>query len=136
MVEALPLSAPFDPEELVAALAERRGRPIELIQLPVRGRTPCGLLVTTDRADYIGYPSATTALHQQHILLHELGHLLSGHVGTGELSAGAAQALLPNLSDELVHRVLGRTVYTELEEQEAELFASLALHRPRHGSRV
>ncbi|BFV60005.1 hypothetical protein KCMC57_up51090 [Kitasatospora sp. CMC57] len=136
MVEALPLSAPFDPAELVAALAERRGRPIELIQLPVRAHTPCGLLVTTDRADYIGYPSATTALHQQHILLHELGHLLSGHAGTEGLSSGAVQALLPSLSDELVQRVLGRTVYTELQEQEAELFASLALHRPRRGSRL
>ena len=32
---------------------------------------------------------------------------------------------MPHLSPELVRRVLGRTTYSEVEEQEAELLASL-----------
>lgn len=36
---------------------------------------------------------------------------------------------MPNLSPELVRRVLGRTTYTEVEEREAELVATLLAQR-------
>ncbi|MBP0449213.1 hypothetical protein J5Y04_06580 [Kitasatospora sp. RG8] len=89
------------------------------------------MLISTDRADYIGYPVDTTALHQQHIVLHEIGHLLCGHTGGSDsrVSTVVSQALTTQLSEELVRRVLGRSVYTERQEQEAELVASLALQR-------
>ncbi|MFF7454557.1 ParH-like protein [Kitasatospora sp. NPDC008115] len=129
MAEAVPLPEPFGIPALAEALARRRGRPIELIPLSGPVHAPCGALVSTDRADYIGYPVDTTALHQQHIVLHEIGHLLCGHTGGAGLSSAAADALLPRLPGELVHRVLGRSAYSERQEQEAELVASLALHR-------
>ncbi|WP_344327553.1 ParH-like protein [Kitasatospora putterlickiae] len=128
VAESVPLPEPFGIPALTEALARRRGRPIELIPLSGPVHAPCGALVSTDRADYIGYPVDTTALHQQHIVLHEIGHLLCGHTGGG-LAASAAEALLPRLPGELVHRVLGRSAYSERQEQEAELVASLALHR-------
>ncbi|MFJ9952649.1 hypothetical protein [Kitasatospora sp. NPDC091207] len=105
------------------------------------------MLISTDRADYIGYAVDTTALHQQHIVLHEIGHLLCGHTGSTGVAGGTggtggtggvggvglsttvSRALAPRLPEELVRRVLGRSVYTERQEQEAELVASLALHR-------
>jgi hypothetical protein len=61
--------------------------------------------------------------------MHEVAHLLCGHTGTAEIDAAATRALMPNLSPELVRRVLGRTVYTETEEHEAELLASLIAQR-------
>jgi hypothetical protein len=88
--------------------------------------------VSTDRADYIGYPVATTPLHQQHIVLHEIGHLLCEHPGRSGPADSVARGLTTQLSDELVSRVLGRTAYDEQEEQEAELIASLALQRAVH----
>lgn len=134
VAEALPLPIPFQPEEFVAALSRQRGRPIELVPVTVQACTPCGMLVSTDRADYIGYPVNTTELHQQHILLHEVAHLLCGHVGADAFNTSVVRALMPHLSGELVQRVLGRTVHSEAQEQEAELLASLILQRAAHGA--
>ncbi|WP_327069872.1 ParH-like protein [Kitasatospora sp. NBC_01302] len=124
-VDALELPAPFDAVRFIAGLAEQRGRPIELIPVSGRPNLPCGLLVTTDEADCILYAADTTPLHQQHILLHEAAHLICRH----HESAPATQTLLPHLNGSLVQRVLGRTVYSEPQEREAELVASLILHR-------
>lgn len=122
----VPLPVPFELPAFTAGLSARLGRPVELLPLPAGSRGTCGVLVSTDRAEYIGYPSDTTLLHQQHIVLHEVGHLLCGHQGTGTAAVGT---LVPHLSGELIHRVLGRDAYTDVQEQEAELFASLLLHR-------
>lgn len=129
---SVPVPAPFRPDTFVAAVAEHRGRPIELMPIPSVTGVPCGLLMTTDHADYILYPVNTTELHQRHILLHEVSHLLCGHTGTVEIDAAATRALMPNLSPELVRRVLGRSVYTESEEREAELLATLIAQRAEH----
>ncbi|MGF1425602.1 ParH-like protein [Kitasatospora sp. LaBMicrA B282] len=129
IAESLPLPEPFDIPTLTESLAGLRGKPIELVPLSGPEHSPCGILIGTDRADYIGYPVNTTALHQQHIVLHEIGHLLCGHAGISPLGATAVRTLTPRLSDELVRRVLGRSAYSESQEQEAELIASLALQR-------
>ncbi|WP_328972268.1 ParH-like protein [Streptomyces sp. NBC_00239] len=132
----LPVRENFDADALAADLSARLGRPVELLPLSWPSSGPCGLLMSTDRADYIGYPVDTTPLHQRHIVLHEVGHLLCGHRdGSGRLAPATAATLLPNLSGELVRRVLGRTGYTDTEEQEAELFASLVLHRAARAGR-
>ena len=122
------LPAPFDAVELIARLAERRGRPIELIPVTARPDAPCGMLMVTAHADCILYAADTTALHQQHILLHEAAHLVCGHDRSGSAPEGV-ERLLPHLPDSLVHRVLGRTVYSEPQEREAELLASLIRSR-------
>lgn len=135
LADGVALPEPFDAESFVAELAAGRGRPIELMQVSVPSSGPCGLLMSTERADYILYPTNTTALHRRHILLHEVGHLLCGHVGANAaadgiaLDAAASKALMPNLAPELVRRVLGRTSYSAVEEQEAELLASLLAQR-------
>lgn len=129
MVEALSIPVPFEPTGFVAALARQRGRPVELV--PMSGRaTHCGALVATDQADYIFYSASTTRLHQDHILLHEVCHLLCGHIGDTALDA-LPRLLLPNLSSDLVRRVLGRSDYTAAQEQEAELVASMIAQRAR-----
>ncbi|WP_412539941.1 hypothetical protein R8Z50_29565 [Longispora sp. K20-0274] len=128
-VSDLAIPDPFDVGEFITALAGQRGRPIELVPVSAPTGSACGLLVSTDHADYICFPEDTTPLHREHILLHEVGHLVRGHVGTTVLDSSAAGALMPNLSAELVRRVLGRGGYTETQEQEAELIASLIARR-------
>lgn len=127
--DALDLPDPFDVAEFIGMLAARRGRPIELVPVTARPNLPCGLLLTTAGADYILYSADTTPLHQQHILLHEAAHLLCGHQDGGAGLDSAARALAPGLSPALVRRVLGRTVYTEPQEREAEILASLIVSR-------
>ena len=137
-VGQLELPEPFDAEAFIGALAQERGRSIDL--LPVAGLPdlPCGLVVTTRDSDWIVYRADTTRLHRQHILLHEGAHILCGHSerGGGDTSMiAAARTLMPHLSAELVRGVLGRTAYTEPDEREAELVASLILHRVRRRDR-
>lgn len=134
IADAVSLPEPFDADAFVASLAAERGRPIELMPVSAPEGAPCGLLMSTERADYILYPTNTTALHRRHILLHEVGHLLCGHTGAdggadGVAIDAAGRELMPNLSPELVRRVLGRTTYTDIEEREAELVASLLAQR-------
>jgi hypothetical protein len=131
LVAALSLPEPFDIADFVQALAACRGRPIELVPVTGRPNLPCGLLLTTADADYILYAADTTPLHQQHILLHEAAHLLCGHQDGSALTSldAAARVLMPGLPPALVERVLGRTVYTEPQEREAEIVASLILSR-------
>jgi len=132
VVDRLDLPDPFDAEGFIAALARERGRPIELIGVPARPDRPCGLLVTTAHTDLIIYSSDTSTVHRQHILLHEAAHILCGHTergADGDAMAAAARALMPHLPAELVRSVLGRTVYSEPDEREAELVASLILQR-------
>lgn len=135
-VDALSLPDPFDVAEFVRALAARRGRPIEMVPVTARPNLPCGLLLTTAGADYILYSADTTPLHQQHILLHEAAHLVCGHDTAAPVGGSGTDALLPHLPDALVHRVLGRTVYTEPQEREAELLASLIRSRAARDERA
>lgn len=129
LAESLSLPEPFDITLFLERLGKSRGRPIDLVPIPVRPTGPCGLLATTDAADYILYTTDTTAVHQQHILLHEIAHLLCGHHGAPASRTPGVAALVPHLPAALIQRVLGRTVYTEPQEQEAELLASFILYR-------
>ena len=71
----------------------------------------------------------TTALHQRHIVLHELGHLISNHDAPPAMTDATSQVLLPHLDPSMVRRMLGRTYYSVVEEQQAELVASLVHER-------
>jgi hypothetical protein len=127
-VAELDIDLPFDSAEFVARLARRRGRRIELVPIHARSATPCGILLSTDQADYLCYAVNTSPLHREHILLHEAGHLVCGHTGPSTMDV-VPTALLPHLSDELVRRVLCRSSFDDAQERQAELFASLILHR-------
>ncbi len=68
-------------------------------------------------------------------MLHELGHLLLGHHKVPLLGLDASKALFPQLDPAIVQQVLGRTGYTEDEEKQAELVASLIQERVSRWSR-
>ncbi|UQX03928.1 ImmA/IrrE family metallo-endopeptidase [Streptomyces sp. RerS4] len=122
------LSHPLSLDILCARLAERRGRPIRLHPLPREAAESgvCGLWVGTDTVDYVFYEDRTTPLHREHIVLHELGHILFDHHSLdGEENDGRAPV------------ILGRTNYTTRQEREAEMLASMIRVRirtsgPRH----
>ncbi|GAA0581973.1 hypothetical protein GCM10010172_78780 [Paractinoplanes ferrugineus] len=113
---------PFDLDAFCGEVAARRGRP--LIRRPVAGlsaEAPCGLWIATDRADHVFYDPGTSPLHAEHIVLHELAHILSGHSGVD----GSIARLFPDLDPATVRRMLGRAGYPTAQEREAEMMASL-----------
>lgn len=130
LVADLPLPDPFTVADLVAAVAARRGRSIDIGTLP-GGATAqtCGVWFQLVDRDVILVEENTSAFHRDHIVLHELGHMLCDHRGgdggDGRDRVDDLALLLPDLSPDLVRRMLGRTAYTNDEEQEAELVASL-----------
>ena len=128
-VRELDIPTPFDVSELCRRLERQRGRPITLLPIELPPDGPCGLWVSTDAADYIFYEARTSVQHQEHIVLHEIGHLLCEHEAAPVLGAAASGSLLPSLDPRMVQQVLGRTHYTAVEEREAELIATLILGR-------
>jgi hypothetical protein len=128
----LGIPEPYDPGTFVDQLAERRGRPIRLLPLPagLGHEAPCGIWLATEHEDWVFVERATSPLHRDHILFHELAHMLFGH-GDDRSQIDPVPGVLGNLDGDMVRRVLGRTSYTTEEEQEAEMLASLILARVR-----
>lgn len=128
------MPVPFDARALCEQVAERRGRPIRLV--PMDGLSGvCGLWVATATADLIFYERVTTPPHQEHIILHELGHVLCDHHRASSALGAQVKELMPSLDPAMVRRVLGRAGYTSDEEREAELLASMIRERARsHGA--
>jgi hypothetical protein len=129
LVAELDLPEPFDMDEFCRALGRRRGRPLHRVAANLPTGSPSGMWVATPDADYVFFEQRTTALHQRHIVLHELGHLISNHDAPPAMTDATSQALLPHLDPSMVRRMLGRTYYSVVEEQQAELVASLVHER-------
>ncbi|MFC4535026.1 hypothetical protein [Sphaerisporangium dianthi] len=129
IVDGLPLPAPFSARALCEVVSARRGRPIRLEAVPALGGGLGGLCVPTEKVDYIVYQEDTTPLHREHIILHELAHLLCGHEGSASMQEEMLGTLFPSLDPQKVREVLLRSRYSAVEEQEAEYIASLILHR-------
>jgi len=120
---------PFDLDVFCREVEAQRGRPLLRRAVPGLGSyAPCGLWIGTPTADHVFYDAGTSPLHAEHIVLHELAHILSGH--------GLDAALFPDLDPELVARTLGRAAYTTVQEREAEMMASLIRGRSARAPRT
>lgn len=114
------IPAPFSIEALCANVSALRGRPVRLVELDFTTDIGCGRWIATDEVDYICVDQNASAPLREHIGLHEVAHILCGHRGI----LGPILNEFKFLDPEMVRRVLGRTVYDEEEEHEAELLAS------------
>ncbi|MFJ9085484.1 hypothetical protein ACIRL3_23985 [Streptomyces sp. NPDC102384] len=123
LLRSLDVRPPLSVPDLCAALTRRRGRPIELRAFPLPSEGPLGAWLEMAAADVIVFQQETTSYHQDHIVLHELGHILADHPGP----AGTAvwESLLPGLKADAIRRALHRCSYDTKEEQEAELVATI-----------
>jgi hypothetical protein len=129
LIADLDIPVPFDAHKLCARVATRHGRPIRLRAVAMSVNSPCGIWLSTGGSDYIFYEEHTSRLHQEHIVTHEIGHMLCNHHTTAIFPPEISRLLLPNLDPKLVNRILSRTHYSATEEQEAEMIASLILQR-------
>ncbi len=77
--------------------------------------------------DVVVYAADASDAYQDHIIVHELAHILCGHrTGDDPITQGA-DTLFPDLDPQLVRDVLYRSTYTDPQEREAEMIASLFL---------
>lgn len=125
---------PFDVDQLAEQVAHRRGRPLSVHALPagMPQDMPCGFWISTLTDDLVFIEPGTTPFHREQIIVHELAHMICGHVGPPAASHSyAAHALAPHVDPATVHLMLGRTSYTTDQEQEAETVATLILSQAR-----
>jgi len=123
---------PFDLDAFCREVESRRQRPLRRRPIPgLSSHAPCGLWIGTPEADHVFYDAGTSPLHAEHIVLHELAHILSGHTLDTSLTT-----LFPDLDPATVARALGRVAYTSVQEREAEMMASLIRGRSTRAPRT
>ncbi|MFY1631757.1 hypothetical protein ACN27F_00525 [Solwaraspora sp. WMMB335] len=128
MARGLRLPQPFDAVALCRQASDVLGRDIALVGMPMPPGAPFGMTFFTDTGHVIAYEQRTSRVHRDHIIAHELSHVLLGHRALALDDRHASELLLPALRSTLVHRVLNRTgVYSRGEEQEAEMMATILL---------
>jgi len=91
----------------------------------------CGAWFGREHEDLICVEPEVSPLHREHIVLHELGHMLCGHRPVEEeMPPHVAAELFPTVSADplgasLIASMLGRSNYDEPDEVEAEVFATM-----------
>jgi hypothetical protein len=131
LVGELDIPVPFDAGRLADGIAASRGRPIDLVAFAMPPDAPCGVWLAAPDRDIVVYEVHTSLLHQEHIQLHELCHILCCHEPVGTTDPQVSQLLFPDLDPGVVHRSLHRSQYTLGQEQEVETLASMILARAR-----
>ncbi len=125
---ALGLPEAADVAELCGHLGAARGRPIVLVPMQMPSTHPCGMWVAARDEDLIFYDANTTGAHQEHIIVHELGHIICCHRGAGGLDEAAARLLFPNLDPQLVRDMLLRAVGAHVEQEPGHGTAMQPVH--------
>lgn len=133
-LQDLGIQPPLDVKELCRALGERRGRPIVLRPFPLEKPGPSGLWVDTPQMDVVLYQQETTPLHQDHIILHEVFHIIVAEDEPVDEEQEAPDdfvegwaSMIPVLDPALIRRVARRCSYDDGEECAVELAATIIL---------
>jgi Zn-dependent peptidase ImmA (M78 family) len=87
---------------------------------------PFGAWLAAKDADYILYQQETSKAHQDHIIVHELSHMLAEHA-SDEGDDDLLVSLYPDLAPDAVRQALRRPGYGDQHEREAETVATIIL---------
>lgn len=117
-------------------LSEVRGHPIHLVPMSIPQYSLNGMWVSTPMADFIIYAACATRTHQEHIIAHELGHIICNHQSVSDMDDGILGQLFPDISPTIVRRVLQRNKYSHRNEQEAEMIASIYCGRIKQRNKL
>ncbi|MFF4599130.1 hypothetical protein [Amycolatopsis sp. NPDC001319] len=126
LLRDVPPPRPWSMNAWVDRLERHRGRDIDLVAVEYEPGRPSGAWQRRADYDLVAYTAGTSPLHQDHIIAHELAHLLCEHRGSCVMSDAEAAALAPDLSAHTLSHLLTR-VTTDVDEYEAELIAVLLM---------
>src|SRR5664279_257896 len=118
MVATVPLPQPFSMSDYLRRIEALRAT--RIFVEPAAGLlppgAPCGLWVHIDGTDFIFHAPSSSPAYVDHIVRHELGHLLWEHTGSAGLSEEYVARLLPDLDPAMAVKVLGRASYNTEQE--------------------
>ncbi|MFJ2609954.1 hypothetical protein ACIO13_34060 [Streptomyces sp. NPDC087425] len=112
--DELIIPQPFDLEVFCANISAQRGRPLLVLPLdgPADADLPCGIWVGLDTADLVFYEAEAADILKIQIVLHEIAHMLLGHVSPQlDISGDADDGLVT--ASEHFRRLLARTSDSE-----------------------
>lgn len=113
MLSDLDIVPPLTASTLCERLGESRGRPIKLVAAEVFTTASVGHLICKRRRDLIVYQRDAPPGQQDHVIYHEVLHLIRDHLdGQESLSCGGSEDA-------------GGGLYTAWQEWEAETGASI-----------
>ncbi|MFD9633438.1 ImmA/IrrE family metallo-endopeptidase [Streptomyces violascens] len=121
----LPAQGQLTIATLCEHLSRHLGKRIRLLPLPLPQGSPDGLWVHTPDEDVVLFESRQAPIHQRHVIMHELGHLICDHDTAPVMTPEASRLLLPSLNPALVQRILGRDHTHSEAELEAEQVGDL-----------
>jgi hypothetical protein len=125
-LRSLDIRPPLRVPVLCERLGAQRGRPIRLVPYPLPVPGPSGLWLASPTADYLLYQQHTSIAHQDHIVLHEVGHIIAEHEA-GQLDERTWSLLGPDTLRTAIGHALHRTCYDTVREREAETVATIIL---------
>ncbi|WP_175541351.1 hypothetical protein [Streptomyces aidingensis] len=127
LLATIEIPDPFDIQIFCDRIAEQRGRPLHLHSLPglAGADAPCGVWIATETSDHVFHEAATSPLHRDHIVLHEISHMLLGHTSIIDDIGGGGSGLFPHIDPDTVVSLLTRASYTSSDERDAERLAGL-----------
>lgn len=92
----LPAREKLSVDALCDHLSQLSGRPIQLIPFPLPLGSPDGLWVSAAGAEYVIYEQRLAPVHQQQVILHELGHLICDHEASPVLTPRQPSSCFPH----------------------------------------
>ncbi|TXH56721.1 MAG: hypothetical protein E6Q93_14025 [Burkholderiaceae bacterium] len=114
-------------DEFLESISQARGRPITVVDTPMPTRKVCGLWLGFDTADTIVISDQLRGVQRDHVIMHEVAHVVLDHEGVnGDLAGSILDGgLFATLDSSAVRRVLGRSRrYSEEQERNAELLGT------------
>ncbi|MDQ1308590.1 MAG: hypothetical protein QG671_4425 [Actinomycetota bacterium] len=118
------IPTPWDVDELCEALQRRRRRPLLVHSLNLPS-LPFGLWYNDGQRDHIIHREGVTGYHRDHIILHEVCHMLSQD-NTVASNPREKEGHLVEGHNEVI-RQAWRGRYSTVQEEIAETFASTVL---------
>lgn len=134
LITQIGIPQPWDINDFLDRLERHRGRDIDLCAISWTLGDSTGAWKKYSDHDVIAYAQNTSSTHQDHIILHEIGHMISEHRGRCVLSEDDAQRIAPDLTPTAFAHLLDRSA-GKAEEHEAEIIATMILTRTRQGRR-
>lgn len=132
LLDELQLTPPFNAWEFCARLGERRNRRVRVQAAELGGVTVTGHLLALPEHDRILHDSRAPHAQQQHVIYHEVMHLVLGHLDRETEPLTCGSLLVGEVADSLDRPDL---LYSDAFEWEAETGATemsrLAALRPR-----
>ena len=126
----------FTLDEFARWVERRRGRRIVFVPRPMPP-TLFGAWMAADDCDYVFYEENTLPIHQAHIQIHEMAHMLCGH-HTAEIDLQEIGVLLRHLGADpaAYESLLLRSTHSGEVELEAETLTALIQERILHHDRM